>query len=191
MSTGFALHRAFSTLAVVGSLAAAQVSGCFAAAAESEGRVLAYGQPLSGAASSISEIRLRAQSAYQAGRFAQAAGLYQHLCNSSAASAVDFYWLAESHAHQDDFAQAGKFLKEALRLDNTSERYHLRYVEFLLSSHQRQAAMQACREASTVVASHWGREKLKVLFLISSKAEPELQAGATARGGLRRAATER
>lgn len=191
MSTGSARHFVFSTLAVVGSLTAAQVFGCLAAAAESEGRALAYGQPLTAAAASLSEIRQRAQSAYQAGRFAQSAGLYQHLCNSSAAGAVDFYWLAESYAHQDDFAQAGRFLKEALRLDNTSERYHLRYVEFLLSSHQRQAAMQACREASAVVASNWGREKLKVLFAISSKAEPDLQAGAAARGGPRRSDTER
>lgn len=136
--------------------------------------------------------RGQAQACYQACQFNQALSLYHQICQSGAGTASDFYWLGEAYAHLDQYESAARSFSEALKLEPSNDKLHVRLVESLLASRQRERAMDACRKALNLVSSERARQQLTIMAKICGKAEPEPQRGKSL--GLnfgRRALTER
>jgi tetratricopeptide (TPR) repeat protein len=148
-----------------------------AAIAQSSGRAIAYNQPLSSYCVNYNNaVRVRAQSSYQASQFAIARTLYTRICSSQEASANDYYWLGESCAHCQEYAEAAKAFAEGLRLDPINDKLNVRLAESLTSSHNREAAASACQKAMCSVKSDWAKQKLRVLAAICSKPDPSMDA---------------
>ena len=137
-------------------------------------------------------VRSQAQACYQACQFSQALSLYHQICQSGAGTASDFYWLGEAYAHMDQYESAARSFSEALKLEPSNDKLHVRLVESLLAGRQRERAMEACRNALNLVSSERARQQLTIMAKICGKAEPAPQRGKSL--GLnfgRRALTER
>lgn len=190
--------RSFANILTISFIIAAAASAStvispLKAQGQSNNSQLAYLPPTSmPQKSSQDAARSQAQAFYQACRFSQALTLYHQICNAGQGTASDFYWLAEAYAHLEQYDNAARAFAEALKLEPGNDKLHVRLVESLLASHQRERATEACRNALSVVSSERARQQLTVMAKILGKAEPEPQRGKSL--GLnfgRRAMTER
>jgi tetratricopeptide (TPR) repeat protein len=108
-------------------------------------------------------LRAQASANYQAMQFQTALEQYKSICQSSSASANDYYWLGESLLHLDRFAEASQALEQAITLNPKADSVRVRLVQSYVACNQPQTAQSKCSEALGLVSDPVVRKQISDL----------------------------
>jgi len=128
-------------------------------ASDARRRQVAYLTPMV----DLQHTRDAAQAAYQSTNFVGALSQYQNLSQSTAANAKDFYWLGESYAHLNRYAEAAQAFDRALLIDPHMDSVQIPLVQAYLGSNNPKIASEKCTSALRTVTDPVVKQQLILL----------------------------